>query len=43
MDVLLFFIASITSGVWCAYLVEYVEDKQARRQRDEGTRVNQNE
>ena len=28
MEVLLFFMASITGGVWCSYFVEYLEDKK---------------
>ncbi len=28
MEVLLFLMASITGGVWCAYFVEYLEDKK---------------
>lgn len=28
MEVLLFFMASITGGIWCSYFVEYLEDKK---------------
>ena len=31
MEVLLFFMASITGGVWCAYFVEYLEDKKSTK------------
>lgn len=31
MGVLLLFMASITGGVWCAYFVEYREDKKMRK------------
>ncbi len=32
MGVLLLFMASITGGVWCAYFVEYREDKKMRKE-----------
>ena len=31
MEVLLFFMASITGGIWCSYYVEYLEDKKMRK------------
>ncbi len=30
MEALLFFMASITAGVWCSYYLEYREDKKIR-------------
>ncbi|GHB60366.1 hypothetical protein GCM10007390_12620 [Persicitalea jodogahamensis] len=30
MEALLFFMASITAGVWCSYYVEYLEDKKLK-------------
>ena len=30
MEALLFFMTSITAGVWCSYYVEYREDKKIR-------------
>jgi hypothetical protein len=32
MDALLFFVASVTSGIWCAYFVEYLEKKETQRE-----------
>jgi|GEM_PF-1466411 hypothetical protein len=32
MDVILFSVASVTGGVWYAYLVEYTEDQEFKKE-----------
>lgn len=33
MDVILFLVASVTGGVWCAYFVEYLEDREYKEEK----------
>jgi hypothetical protein len=32
MEVLLFFMASVTGGIWCSYFVEYLEEKSMNQE-----------